>query len=125
MGMTINQAITRTRALKKTQFDDDALIGWLSDLDGMIYSELTKWHASDEENVMPRYDQDTDTETKLLVPEPYTDLYVTYLAAQIEFAQGDFTRYNNSMVMYNMRLQQFANTYNRNTLPKQGHYIGI
>lgn len=130
--MTINQAITRLRAMKKTQMDDNTLIGWLSELDGMIYEEIVKWHEQDKDKdgntVVPAhgpYNEDTDVETELLVPAPYADVYIYYLMAQLEQISGDFNRYNNSMIMYNTRLQAFASWYNRNHMPVQGNCIRI
>lgn len=130
--MTINEAITQLRALKQTKIDDNVLIGWLSDLDGMIYNEVICSHVPDKDadgnDVIPPhgpYDAETDPDTALLVGSPYSDLYVKYLAAQCEHTNGDFGRYTNSMILYNMRLQGFSDWYNRSHMPKQSNCIRI
>ena len=55
----------------------------------------------------------------LLVPEPYSMLYLYYLTAQIDFLNGELARYNNSMVMYNTALSTYADYVNRTRMPLQ------
>lgn len=57
-----------------------------------------------------------------MVPNPYDDLYIKYLMAQVDYHNAELARYNNSMVMYNIALSDFANWYNRSHRPKQTHY---
>ena len=71
------------------------------------------------------YDPEQDMDTVLMVPEPYSDVYVKYLAAQIDYHNAEFARYNNSMVMYNMALTAFADWYNRTHMPLQNNYISV
>ena len=45
--MTIMQAITQTQSVKPNQYDDEMMVNWLSELDGMIYHEYIVWHEED------------------------------------------------------------------------------
>ena len=51
------------------------------------------------------------------MPEPYADVYIKYLFAQIDFVNAEFARYNNSAAMYNTALSAYANFYRRTHLP--------
>ena len=41
------------------------------------------------------------------------------MAAQVDYHNAEFARYNNSMVMYNMLLAEYANWINRTHMPAQ------
>jgi len=142
--MTILEAITQTRNVKPNQYDDNLLVRWLSEIEGLIYHEYIVWHLPKEEPKMvpeeeletdveqpvdpepefPRmYDPETDMDTVLFVPDPYSSVYVQFLCAQIDYYNGEMNRYNNSMVMYNVALKAFIDYYNRNHMPNQDNYI--
>ena len=42
--------------------------------------------------------------TELLVYPPHDKLYRTYLLAMIDFANGEYTKYNNSIAMFNAQM---------------------
>jgi len=71
------------------------------------------------------YDPEKDMDTVLLVPEPYSGLYVKYIAAQVDYYNGEIGRYNNSMVMFNMALAQFIDYYNRTNMHRQDNYVRL
>ena len=115
--MTVFEAITRLNALKPNQYDEDTLVSWLSELDGLIFNEIMLWHEAEAE--FAPYDPGKKIKKELLAPEPYDGVYLKYLMAQVDFHNGEFNRYNNSMIMYNTALSAFADWYNRNNMPKQ------
>lgn len=47
------------------------------------------------------------SETELMVSKPHDKLYYAYLCAMIDFAHGEYTKYETSMAMYNARLTEF------------------
>ena len=130
--MTIMSVITLLQSVKPHQYDDATVVRWISDVEGLLYKEIVCGHEMpvDEEGNLVEishgpYNPETDMDTVLMVPEPYSDVYVKYLAAQIDYHNAEFARYNNSMVMYNMALSAFADWYNRNHMPLQNNYISI
>ena len=56
--------------------------------------------------------------TELIVPAPYDDIYIKWLEAQIDYANGEYGKYNNTITMYNNAYLAFAKAYNREHLPK-------
>lgn len=139
--MTIQEAIDGITELKPHAYTDLKLAGWLSNLDRQIWRDVISWHENtavavdyDDDGVlitdMPEPDKyemvagvgeapDTAPDVTLMVGEPYTDLYLMYLAAQIDYWNGEIGRYNNSMTMYNSKLAEYGNDYNRTHTPKQ------
>lgn len=109
--MTIAEAITNLGSVKPHQYGEDVLIRWLSDLDGLIFEEVMKGREGAPES-FTRYTDDMGAE--LLVPEPYADIYIRYMAAQVDFYNAEYDRYNNSMLMFNTMYTAFADWYNRN-----------
>lgn len=123
--MTVNQAITRLRSIKPTQFDDATLVGWISEVEEKIYHENTCWHEKACGMAPWSYDPVEDLDTELVIPEPYSVVYLRYLEAQVDYYNGEFVRYANSMTMYNTALSEYADWYNRTHMPRQDNYIRI
>lgn len=72
-----------------------------------------------------RYTTATPGDTVLIVPDPYSELYVHYLMAQIDYHNAEMARYTNSMSMFGASLSEFSNWYNRTHLPIQRAYVRI
>lgn len=116
--MTIDDAIALCDALRPNQYPRSIKVAWLSKLDGRLYHELLQTHADCPMDSFVGYTEDTDGTTQLLVPEPYCgDLYNYFLQAQIDKENGEATRYNQSVTMYNSAFRAYANHYHRSHLP--------
>lgn len=83
--MKICEAIRQTDELKPNQYSDEQKIMWLSELDGKIVKELIDAKSGEKSTVFEGYNEDTDTNTELLVPEPYSNLYVLWLMSKLTF----------------------------------------
>lgn len=131
--MKIAEAVDRIRELKPNQFSDARILHWLSDLDRNIWHELIRHF----ENTAPEGATDNDgnpitdlpepgpyemvegdegqddtlPDETLLVPEPYSELYMHYLAAQMDYWKGEHSRYNNSIMLYAALYQAFTAEY--------------
>ncbi len=116
--MTIREAISRTDEVKPNAYSEARKIMWLSELDGMIKTEIIDTHQGGESVSFVGYDLDTNTTTELLVPAPYDVLYLRYLEMKIDYSNGEYNKYNNSLTMYNSARSDFENYYNREHMPK-------
>lgn len=123
--MKLNEAIMRVQTLKPSQYSIEDMARWVSDLDSLLYKEVAVWHEDMEETAHGPYDPETDGETELMVPDPYSDIYVKYLIAQIDFYNSEISRYNQSMIMYNSALSAYSDWLNRNHVPKQDYFVRI
>ena len=116
--MTIMDALYRIDEVKPNSYSQSEKIKWLSSLDGLVKSEVIDTHEGGEDVVFNGYHEDVDLQTVLLVPAPYDDIYLRWLETQIDYANGEYGKYNNSITMYNTAYSAFANHYNRTHMPK-------
>ena len=115
--MTIIEKITEVDVLHPNGFDQNNKIAWLSNLDGRIKEEIIDTHEGGDGVIFKGYTPD-DTNTELIVPAPYDELYRYWLEAQIDYANGEYTKYNNSMAMFNTAYSAYERYYNRTHMPK-------
>ena len=115
--MTIIEAINRIDLIKPNTFERLEKTRWLSTLDGIIKSMIIDTHEGGESVEFKGYDADTDTTTVLLVPAPYDEIYLFWLESKIDYWNGEYARYQNSMIMYNNTYAAFEQYYNRTHRP--------
>jgi hypothetical protein len=116
--MTILEAINRVDSTKPNSYTQVEKVDWLSTLDGVIKTNIIDTHEGGENIVFDGYDADTSLDTELLVPAPYDDMYIRWLEARIDYANGEIKKYNNSLTAYNDVYDLYANYYNRKHMPK-------
>ena len=115
--MTIQMAIDMVDQLKPNMFSPTQKVAWLNDLDGLVWREVITTHEDAPDGPFEGYDQDTNTSTELLVPEPYTDIYRHYLAGQMDIANRDNGEYAKDMVLFNNAWQTLCDYWNRTHTP--------
>lgn len=116
--MTIIEAINRIDSLKPNSYSPEDKIAWLSIIDGEIKANIIDTHEGSESVTFKGYDTDTANDNVLLVPAPYDDIYIKWLESQIDYANGETAKFNNSIAMYNTTYSAFARYYNRTHMPK-------
>ena len=116
--MTIIEAINRIDGLKPNTYGQEAKIYWLSNLDGIVFEKIIKTHEGAEITAFEGYTAETPMDTELIIPAPYEDIYIKWLEAQIDYANGEYGKYQNSMTMYNSAYTVYERYYNRTHMPK-------
>ena len=116
--MTILEAVHKIDTVKPNSYTQPEKVRWLSTLDGIIKSEIIDTHEGGEDVIFEGYVDTTNLDTVLLVPTPYDDIYVRWLEARIDYANGEYGKYNNSLTAYNDAYDLYARFYNRNHMPK-------
>lgn len=116
--MTIIEAINRINALKPNTFSQSDKVMWLSTLDGIIKTELIDTHVGAEQVTFNGYDDDTDLTTELLVKAPYDELYMFWLESKVDYWNGEYGKYNNSVQAFNEAYAAYERHYNRVHMPK-------
>ena len=118
--MKINEAISEADNLKPNAYAQEDKIRWLSRLDARIFREIIGTHernADEEEISFTGYGAD-DGETELLVGEPYDELYIHWLEAQIDYNNMEYEAFNNSNAMFEGVYIAFRNAYHQAHMPK-------
>ena len=113
--MQIKEAIESVLALKpgyEYTKDSVELKNWLNDCDQMIWKQLISHYKQNEYPEMPDYTDKPNT-TELMVPEPYSRLYIHYLAGQISYWNRETTGYINEKEQYTALLNAFIAEYMR------------
>ena len=116
--MKIIEAINRIDSLKHNTYTQNEKVAWLSRLDSMVKRLIIDTHEDGEDITFIGYDDTTDLKTELLVPAPFDEMYLRWLEAQIDYTNGEYDKYNNSILMYQAAYDGYANYYNRNHMPK-------
>ena len=97
--MTVSQAIGRTDELLPNAYTAAEKLRWLNQVEGML------WEALGAGEFTP-FPEDGDPDAPLRAPHPYDSLYLRWLEAQIHYANGEFSRYNNAIALYNTEWEQ-------------------
>lgn len=116
--MKIIEAISKIDDLKHNTYSRDDKIGWLSRLDSMAKRLVIDTHEGGENVGFTGYNAGTDPHTEMLIPEPFDEAYLRWLEAQIDYANGEYEKYNNSIEMFNTSWKAYQNYYNRTHMPK-------
>ncbi len=116
--MTVQEALDKIDTLRPNAFTKQEKLRWLSTVDGVVKNHVLDSHMGERQSFQG-YDAETDADTQLLIPEPYAEgVYLHWLAAQIDLANGEYDRYNAEIVIYNATWDEFAKWWNRTHRPK-------
>ena len=123
--MTATVLFERLRKLKPVpaEIDDTILLDWLNQVEGQILHELFLLALSE---ITPY--SATPTEA-LAAPYPYDGIYLLWMEAQVDFANGEYERYTNTMQRYNTAWNDLARHIAKCRRPvygravEQGYYL--
>lgn len=116
--MTIQEVIARVDSLKPNVYSQDDKITWLSNLDLSVKIEVLDTHEGSEDYAdFTGYGPDTDLTTELLVPAPYSEMYIFWLEAMIDAYNNEYDRYDASMSRFSAKYADFSNYWNRTHTP--------
>lgn len=119
--MKVREAISTVDRLKPNAYEDSDKLSWLNEIEQKIYNDIINRKDGEEETFTPYVTSDTQagSETELKVPEPYSNMYVTYLSSKIDYHNQDFGLYNNSASLFNSLFDEYAAYYRRNNPAKR------
>lgn len=116
--MKIIEAINKIDDLKSNTYTQGDKVVWLSRLDAMVKNHVINTHEGGDGVPFTGYNVETDLESELLLPEPYDEAYLRWMEAQIDYHNGEYAKYNNSIEMFNAVWRNYQNFYNRTHMPK-------
>lgn len=123
--MTVLEALTMIRELKRSQYRDEVLTGWLSELDGKLWQEVVSGCENAGERPPLPYSIERDEERELLAAFPHEGMYMTWLSAKIDWQNGEYDRYNNALMMFEAQLAEFAGAWIRSHKPLEKGVIVV
>ena len=86
---------------------------------------LIDMHEGGKEMCFDGYTEQTHQTCKLLVPPPYDDIYIHWLEAHIDYAGGEYEKYNNSISLFNTTYEAYAKYYHRTHKPISEGYVNF
>lgn len=112
--MMLQKAIDYVDEVKPNAFSTAVKVRWINQIEGRLALEI--FLMSTEEAAELEYGTSAEElAKKLLVDNPYDDVYTWWLQAQIDLANGEYDRAQNTMAMFNSAwstfLRWFAQRY--------------
>lgn len=117
--MTLEQIITMVDDIKPNSFSNETKTSWINEVEGLVQTEV--FLLAVEEVVVYKYSENEDTE--LLVAAPHDKLYWSYLSAMIDFANGEYNKYQNTMQLFNSHFGEYMRWYALHYRPADGECI--
>lgn len=123
--MKLSELLAAVDEIKPNAFSPAAKTTWINEAEGYVQTDIFLLApAETRQYVWPE-----DAETELLAAAPHHKLYWAYLSAMIDFANGEYGKYQNSMQLYNAFLGEYMRWYARHIHPadggavQQGYYL--
>lgn len=107
--MKVTEAIAKANELRPNALNDEQKARWLYELDCDVADLKGVEHPAFE---WPEVD------AELLMPAPHDNIYVLYLAAQIDYYNQESTLYMNDMTVFNSAYDDACAWWRRNNVPE-------
>ncbi len=115
--MTLAQVIQMVDGLKENAFSEEVKTAWINEVEGMVQTQVMMVLPTD----IITYNWDADQNKELLVAPPHSKIYWTYLCAMIDFSNGEYDLYSNTMQMFNAHWCEFNSWFLRMYHPADEH----
>lgn len=115
--MTLTGAIHHLDTVKPNAFSQDEKVRWLSMLDGIIKTDLIDTHEGGDAVSFRPYDETTPLLQELLIPHPFDAVYIHWMEMQIDYANGEYGKFNNSVRLYEAAFEAYEKYYHRHHKP--------
>lgn len=117
--MKIKDAIAYVDEVKPNAFSSAVKVRWLAELEGRLAADVFLLAPLEIANL--NYDPERDMDTELLVAPPHDDLYTLWLEAKIDYANGEYNKYQNTMQTYNEHYGNFLRWFEGLYDPAEGY----
>lgn len=104
---SMNEVIEQVDRLKPNVYSEEDKYAWINRLEGLVSIQVMGVEV-------PEYSLPDDADTPLLVEHPFDDIYVLYVSAMIDYHNREYNNYNNAVLMFQERFDQFKAWYIRN-----------
>lgn len=109
--MTLKQVVDMVDDIKPNAFSYETKTRWINEVEGFVQTNVFLLNVDD----VKKYDWAENQNTELLANFPHDKIYWTYLCAMVDFGNGEYNKYQNTMQMYNEFIGEFmrwfAQTY--------------
>lgn len=123
--MNIQQALDYADQLKPNMMERQLKLAFLTEVEQLFHREVRMKHEhTEEEEVLPEYTEDTDPGTIMLIPDPYSMLYVYWLLMKIDMQNLESDKWNQDAQRFDQAWGTMEDWYTREHMPvtKQMYY---
>ena len=117
--MRIKDVIAAVDDIKPNAFTTATKLMWLSEVEGLVQTEVMLLAPAE----ITTYGPETDLETELLASPPHDKIYRAYLTAMIDYANGEYNRYQNTVEVFNAWFSEYVIWYADRYRPADGGMI--
>lgn len=103
-------------SIKPNAFSDEAKTAWINEIEGLVQTEVFLLAIED----VVQYTWPEDAAATLLAKPPHDKIYWVYLSAMVDFANGEYDKYQNTMQMFNQFFGEYMRWYARTYNPADG-----
>ena len=115
--MTINEVLSLVKEIRpESTYTQEQLIRWLSELDGMVFTEILSRHSNASIDKFEGYGSENLNDS-LLIPFPYDEAYSLWLCSKMDYYNEEITLYNADIALFNATYTAFEKYYTRNNMP--------
>lgn len=110
--MTVNELLKRVDEQKPNAFSVAQKVSWLNDIETQIQEFL----GYDGSRWVVYTDSDEDLAKELIVDRPYSNVYIAWIKAKIDFDNEEYESYQNNQAQFSSEFASFKSYALRNGL---------
>ena len=111
--MTLAKIIAMCDEIRPNQYDKVQKTLWINEIEHKVIDEVYGMIENNTEVFSP-YDYELDEEKTLLIPDEYSDVYLSYLYSKMDFSNAEIDRYNIDASMFTAAWKDYASWMRRN-----------
>lgn len=109
--MTVEEVIRRTDEIRPDNaFSEEQKLNWVAELEGRLLTEVLLLEPERAEKEKIVFSEE-GMERELTAPWPHDTVYVLWLMARMDEANGEYDRYQNAMQVFNGAWDGFVRWY--------------
>ena len=113
---TLQSVLEMIDSIKPNAFSDEAKTAWVNEVEGLVQTEVFLLAVED----VVQYRWPENSGAILLAKPPHDKIYWVYLSAMVDFANGEYDKYANTMQMFNQFFGEYMRWYARTYNPADG-----
>ena len=118
--MKLQEAVDITDDMKPNMMKRPLKFKYLTEIEQLIHAEILMRHEhTEQQEEAPVYTEETDPETVLIVPDPYSMVYVYWLMSKIDIQNQEDARYNIDRSHFEQAYDTMSDWWTRTYMPIQ------
>lgn len=102
--MILEELLKQTKAEKSSSLSNEHLVTLLNEVEAIVQDYLEIPSEERKKYIWP-----DDNDAVLIVAEPHSRLYMSYLKARIDFINEEYESYVNNQAQFEVDFQEFGN----------------